>query len=432
MVLRRRGEVHPELQKAPTRRNPIFPGFSTESPFKSECYVDDTLCGTIKTSDLRKLETVKNTNNRITAAVEMYMAQIDRLKGKGVQVIVCTLPLELLALFIESPVEMKDETEIAAKVEGEREDDQEEGKWNFHDLLKAKSMRFQIPVQLIRPSTWDKTYLTKEPDRGGLKRQLQDEPLRAWNYFSALYYKAGGCPWRLPRGEGKLDTCYVGVSFYRTLDQTRYRTSLAQVFDELGTGVVVRGGEVKISDEDNQPHLDETAARDLLLNALNVYRHEHHHQPAQIIIYKTSWFNDAEKVGFKTAIEAKEIDFYRLFSVSRSFIRLYRDGYFPPLRGTCVELDDSRFVLYTKGTVPFYEMYPGPYIPRTLAVRKELCEASTGDVCREILALTKMNWNNTQLDGFEPLPVRAAREVGAILKYCDDGDPIATFYRHYM
>jgi argonaute-like protein implicated in RNA metabolism and viral defense len=192
------------------------------------------------------------------------------------------------------------------------------------------------------------------------------------------------------------------------------------------------GGEVKISEEDNKPHLDETAAKTLLLDALNIYRDEHHHQPAQIVVYKTSSFNEAERAGFKTAIDEKEIDFYRLFSMSRSFIRLYRDGYFPPLRGTWVELDDSRFVLYTKGTVPFYEMYPGPYIPRTLSVRKEVCDASTEDICREILALTKMNWNNTQLDGFEPLPLRAAREVGAILKYCCDSDSIATFYRHHM
>jgi len=427
-----RGEVAPELQKSPTRRDPVFPGFSADSPFKSEAYVDDTLCGTIKPSDLRKLHKVKNANERIKAAAEIYMSQIERLKGKGVDVVVCTLPIELLALFIEAPVEKKDESEIAVEAESDEENDQEQARWNFHDLLKARSMRFQIPVQLIRPSTWDRAYLTKEPDRASLKRQLQDEPLRAWNYFSALYYKAGGCPWRLPRAEGKLDTCFVGVSFYRTLDQTRYRTSLAQIFDELGTGMVVRGGEVKISEEDNKPHLDETAAKTLLLNALNIYRDEHHHQPAQIVVYKTSWFNAAEREGFKAAIDEKEVDFYRLFSMSRSFVRLYRDGYFPPLRGTCIELDDSRFILYTKGTVPFYEMYPGPYIPRTLSVRKEVCDASIGDICREILALTKMNWNNTQLDAFEPLPLRAAREVGAILKYCGDTDPIATFYRHYM
>jgi hypothetical protein len=38
-------------------------------------------------------------------------------------------------------------------------------------------------------------------------------------------------------------------------------------------------------------------------------------------------------------------------------------------------------------------------------------------LAEEILALTKMNWNNTQFDGREPITVRAARQVGSILKY---------------
>ena len=29
-------------------------------------------------------------------------------------------------------------------------------------------------------------------------RPLQDEATRAWNFHTALYYKAGGTPWRLP------------------------------------------------------------------------------------------------------------------------------------------------------------------------------------------------------------------------------------------
>jgi hypothetical protein len=30
-------------------------------------------------------------------------------------------------------------------------------------------------------------------------RSLQDETRRAWNFYTALYYKAFGRPWRLPR-----------------------------------------------------------------------------------------------------------------------------------------------------------------------------------------------------------------------------------------
>jgi hypothetical protein len=427
-----RGEITPEGGKAPTRRDPVFPGFSEDSPFKSQAIHDDSLCATIRPAEFRKLARVKDRNKRIEKAVELFVDYIEHLKGKGADVVLCTLPVELLALFVEIVATPTEAAEDVATSESESEDEASPDQWNFHDLLKARSMRHGIAIQLIRPSTWDRSFISKEPDRAGLKRQLQDEPLRAWNFFAALYYKAGGCPWRLPRVEGALDTCYVGVSFYRTLDQTRYRTSLAQVFNERGTGVVVRGAEVRVSQIDNQPHLDKQAAEDLMTKALKTYRDEHHHNPAQLVVYKTTRFNTGEKEGFESASEASQVDFCRFLSISRSWVRFYRDGYFPPLRGTCLELDDTRFALYTKGSIPFYEMYPGPYIPRTLLVRREATDVSISDLCNEILALTKMNWNNTQLDGFEPLPTRAAREVGSILKYCGESDPIASFYRHYM
>jgi len=430
-------EVPPEAGRSPTRRNPVFPGFSSESPFRCKANCDSSLAAIIRPSEFQRLKKIKNLNERIAAAVEVYNGQVERLKGKGAAVVLCTLPVEILDLITDASKEVEDEDVEAGDIENvdgeDAHDEAKDSRWNFHDLLKAKSMRHQIPIQLIRPSTWDRNYISKEPDRKGLRRQLQDEALRAWNFFSAVYYKASGCPWRLPRPSDKLNTCYVGISFYRTLEQNKYRTSLAQVFDELGSGIVVRGGEVKISSEDKQPHLDAASAKVLLLNALDTYRSEHHHYPAQIVVYKTTRYNEAELDGFKAAAEEKDIDFVRFLSVSRSTIRLYRDGYFPPLRGTCLEIDAERMFLYTKGTIPFYEMYPGPYIPRTLLVRREGQHGgATEDICREILALSKMNWNNTQLDGFEPLPVRAAREVGSILKYCAESDPVAPFYRHYM
>ncbi len=39
---------------------------------------------------------------------------------------------------------------------------------------------------------------------------------------------------------------------------------------------------------------------------------------------------------------------------------------------------------------------------------------------REILSLTKMNWNNTQFDNSWPITIKAARQVGNILKYVDN------------
>jgi len=92
-------------------------------------------------------------------------------------------------------------------------------------------------------------------------------------------------------------------------------------------------------------------------------------------------------------------------------------------------------LLYTRGSVPFFETYPGLYVPRALEIQFDNVEQSRETLCREILALTKMNWNNTQFDMREPITLRAARRVGDILKYIPNDAPesrIAARYSFYM
>lgn len=58
----------------------------------------------------------------------------------------------------------------------------------------------------------------------------------------------------MSRHSTDLPTCYVGVSFYRTPDGEELHTAVAQVFNERGDGVVVRGGTAKISKTERRPH----------------------------------------------------------------------------------------------------------------------------------------------------------------------------------
>ena len=51
--------------------------------------------------------------------------------------------------------------------------------------------------------------------------------------------------------------------------------------------------------------------------------------------------------------------------------------------------------------------------PRNAAAR----QAGVWRIYSDTLALTKMNWNNTQFDGHAPITIRAARQVGNILNY---------------
>jgi len=77
-----------------------------------------------------------------------------------------------------------------------------------------------------------------------------------------LFYKAGRTPWRLPRPDDQLKTSYVGIGFYRDLSGQRLLTSTAQMFDERGKGLIVRGGRARIDKGDRHPYLDRTDAYD--------------------------------------------------------------------------------------------------------------------------------------------------------------------------
>jgi len=204
------------------------------------------------------------------------------------------------------------------------------------------------------------------------------------------------------------------------------------VFNERGEGTIVRGGPAKIGKDDRQPHLDAADAQSILINALNAYRSEHHNFPARIVIHKSSRYSPEEVAGFQAATDELHVELLELLTLGDSSTHLFRYGAYPPLRGTLLTITDNEYVLYTRGSVDFFQTYPGMYAPQTLAIRIQRAEHAGRFLAEEILGLTKMNWNKTQFDGFEPITLHAARQVGKILKYVPEGERIQPAYAYYM
>jgi hypothetical protein len=263
-------------------------------------------------------------------------------------------------------------------------------------------------------------------------RTIQDEATRAWNLHAALYYKSGGRPWRLARNSSELATCFVGIHFPFALSGEARFSSLAQVFDERGDGIIVRGAGVRTDKGDRTPRLDQDAAYSLLSQALERYYDTHRQYPARVVIHKASAHDDAEISGFRTALTECRIEHADFVSFGlRSSARLFRLGKYPPLRGSLLELDDSRFILYTRGSVPYFRTYPGQYVPRPLAFQIDAAESTPQQVATDLLGLTKMNWNDTQFDHRLPITIEAARRVGKILRYVDR-EFLASRYSFFM
>lgn len=419
-----RNEIPAKQSKQPNLF-PKFPGFHPDSAFQSTIILSDRLQRSIKSQTVNDLIKNSKSNEAITNLVDLFIEELSYLANNTkVDVLMCAVPQALITLTdgtIESPDESGKTMARGYKVD-------------FHHLLKAKAMGLNIPIQLIIPSTYDETKRLRQKNKTDLIRKPQDEATRAWNLHTALYYKANGIPWRLVRNFSEYATCYVGISFYKTLDGSSLLTSVAQVFNERGEGVIVRGGQAEISKEDRQVHLDQNNAFELLNHALNLYKAEHKNLPARVVVHKTSTYAKAETDGFLQAAKSLQVEIVDLLSLDRSFTRLFRTGSYPPLRGSFLSLDKENHILYTRGSVDFFETYPGMYIPRPLSFKCETAEQTPKFLAQEILSLTKMNWNQTQFDGGDPITLRAARQVSGILKYIPEGEDekLAATYRFYM
>src|SRR5216684_8668563 len=146
---------------------------------------------------------------------------------------------------------------------------------------------------------------------------------------------------------------------------------------------------------------------------------------------KNSYFNPDEKTGFKHVADSEKLEVLDLVTVRRSGTRVLRAGDSPMVRGTAMLFDGKSGIVYLKGTVPYFKVYPGAYIPRALEFVCEDGESGASEIARELVGLSKLNFNNTQFDSGDPITVRAARRVGDILKHVPSGKKVNSRFRYF-
>ena len=394
-----------------------FCGFNIEVGFKSEIVYGEAYCRKLNNSDISELlKSNLKQHELIPKIADLYLDEIKYLtQNKRPDVIICALSDEILS-FVKESDKIEDDTERGKDSSNIRAAQEV----NFRRYLKARAMKYHIPIQIMRD---------KITSAGS---GMQDPATIAWNFFTALYYKASGTPWALIRKDFAHSSCYVGISFYKSLDRESTQTSVAQIFNEYGKGVILRGEELGMKKNDRIPHMSEEQAYRLLTKSLTEYFTSIKTYPKRLVVHKTSNFTPDEIYGLKQAAKDKNIFQIDLVTIQASKIRLYRNAEYPPLRGTQVNLDKKRHLLYTRGSVPYFETYTGMYIPGPLEVRLYEYDESSNLICEEILALTKMNWNNTQFDRKWPITIECARNVGEILKYLRSEDDMQLKFSFYM
>jgi hypothetical protein len=169
---------------------PRFPGFGHGQPLHAVFETAPRMRRVISGRDVQAIERMGATA-AVHACVEAFVGEIQYLcESTAADVILCAIPMPL---FIAMNASESDSRERMRPSSSRRQ------RPDFHDLLKARAMAFGRPIQLILPPTYDESQKLPATSGRGEPRRLQDEATRAWNVYVALYYKAGGTPWRVLR-----------------------------------------------------------------------------------------------------------------------------------------------------------------------------------------------------------------------------------------
>ena len=289
--------------------------------------------------------------------------------------------------------------------------------------IKAIAMKYKVATQILQESTFDLEFTPRE------KEHLS---VIAWNLFTGLYFKSDGLPW----GPSNISpgTCFIGVSFFRPVNNAgSIRTSVAQAFDENGEGLVLRGKSFQW-DENKQgrsPHLSEELASDLISQMIKRYREERKQSPKKIVIHKTSRFEQNERNGFVSVLKEYNCQYDLVALENTSMFRLVRAGRYPPLRGACFSIGDLNY-LYTTGFLPTSNQYPHGHVPSPLQIADHVGDSSKSELFRDIMVLTKMNWNSANVDGAFPITLQFARAVGDVMREVPEGQEPHPKYKFYI
>jgi len=422
---------------------PDFPGVGLSHSFRTEFMTETTIQRPIPEDFFKKAVEPGNVSTKLRQVVELVVKELEALAdaepGPDVVAVVMPPAVEKECATVGAAVRstkliLTPAKKLERRLERERlrtgqeffpfdfRESLEEGQrgfWNIHHALKAHAMRFALPTQIV----WE----------GRLRGQglTQDPASMAWNFFTALYYKAGNIPW-LPQHVPP-NTCYVGISFYKEspLESADMQTSLAQVFSGSGEGLVLKGQKAVIDKKrDRKAHLDERGAEQLLTQAIALYAQHHKGKPSRVVLHKTSRYWPEELAGFKKALgDIYRYDFLTLEKLDTRFMRLGKE---PPLRGTVVTLAPRHHVVFTVGFIPYLRAYPGFRIPNPLEIVEHHGESPTELICQEIMALTKLNWNSCSFASSDPITTLFARTVGRILTELPAGVTPQTKYKFYM
>ncbi len=292
----------------------------------------------------------------------------------------------------------------------------------FHDLrrsVKVMSMRMDIACQILTDN-----FIDEDPG--------QPWAGKLWNIGTSLFCKAGGIPWRAVTNE---NVAFCGVRFGVTKDRNGQSilVGLAQVFNGAGELVALRAGQAlkKQSRSERGYYLSQEQARELLSGAIADYQVVTGKVPDRVVVHKSSPYKPDEIQGMEEAAGGvRELDL--IFIKAGAGLRLIPDRGQPADRGTVVPTSADSALVYTTGFEGETGKWRGKHVPKPYEIVRFRSARSLVENARDLLQLTKMNWNTTLNYGREPCTFTNATEVIGMMKELRDSDYLKPNIRYYI
>lgn len=302
----------------------------------------------------------------------------------------------------------------------------------FHDQLKARLLEHTIPTQILREST-----LAWREFKNKFDRPIRDfskiEGHLAWTISTAAFYKAGGKPWKL--SDIRNGVCYLGL-VYKKVEKSKNPKNAccaAQMFLDNGDGTVFKG-EVGpwYNPENGEYHLKPKEAKALLTQALKSYHDQNGNYPKEIFIHAKTRFNNQEWKAFQE-VTPSETNLVGVTITKTKPLKLYKsEGDYAILRGNAFVVNEKSAFLWTVGHVPKIQTALSMEVPNPIFIDINKGEADIKQVLKDILALTKLNYNACIYADGEPVTLRFADKIGEILTASTDIKAPPLAFKYYI
>lgn len=305
-------------------------------------------------------------------------------------------------------------------------------RFDLHDFVKAYSVQRGIATQFIEEKTLS-----------------YDSQCRIWWWLSlALYAKSMRTPWVLDSLDE--DTAFVGLGF--SIDEKAERgkhvvLGCSHLYNSQGQGLQFRLSKIENPIIVNKnPFMKQEDARQVGETIRRLFYESRTKLPNRVVIHRLTHFRNEEIKGLREGLNGVKI--VDMIEISEDSAMRYvssvpkkgggfdEDNY-PVKRGTIVHLDDFTALLWVHGVTEAVQSgrryYQGKRrIPAPVVLKRHAGESELSLLAKEILGLSKMDWNSADLYSKLPATVHSSKQIARIGFLLQRFGPISYDYRLFI